>query len=286
MRKLTEKSIRKFIDYLEYEERSPSTLERYTRDILRFSEWLGEGNADGKNQITKATVLNYKAFLLKKYAPTSVNSILSSLNSCFAALGWDELRVKTVRIQRQIFVSGERELTKREYTRLLNAASEKGKRRLFLLLQTICATGIRVSELSYVTVEALRCGRAEISCKGKIRFAFIPPDLCEMLRLFCRECGVERGPVFVSRGGKPLDRSNIWSEMKRLCRAAGVRAEKVYPHNLRHLFARTYYTLEKDIVRLADLLGHSSVNTTRIYTMESADSCRKHLQGLGLTVSQ
>ncbi len=282
MRKLTKEYVEKFRSYLENEEKARATVERYIRDISHFSDWLEDQAGKAQRSVTKGDVLNYKAFLLEKYAPSSTNSYLSSLNSFFDYAEWYELKVKTVKIQRQIFAPKERELTKREYEKLLTAASESGNRRLFLLLQTICSTGIRVSELKFITTDAVRCGRAEINNKGKLRFAFLPRELCEMLTEYCEERGIRRGSVFVSKSGAQLDRSNIWSDMKRLCRRAGVSERKAFPHNLRHLFARTYYTAEKDIVRLADLLGHSSVNTTRIYTMESADSCRKQLQKLGL----
>ena len=187
-----------------------------------------------------------------------------------------------MKIQKQIFASKDKELTKAEYERLLDAAKSKNNERLYLLMQTICATGIRVSELRFVTVTAVCSGEANINCKGKIRRVFLPISLCRLLKQYIKEQKITSGPVFISRTGKPLDRSNIWSDMKKLCEAAGVSKDKVFPHNLRHLFARTYYSLQKDIVRLADILGHYSVNTTRIYTMETGEVHRKQIERLGL----
>lgn len=233
-------------------------------------------------QFDKKAVLEYKNRLTKQYAPASVNAALSSLNKFFNFMEWYELRVKNLRIQKQIFASTDKELTKAEYERLLSAAKNKGNKRLYLLMQTICACGIRVSEVRFVTVEAINRRCAEINCKGKRRQVLIPNELCKMLKIYCKERKIKSGAVFVTKNGNPLDRSNIWSEMKKLCIAAGVSGKKVFPHNLRHLFARTYYSLQKDIVRLADVLGHSNVNTTRIYTMESGEIHRKQIQRHGL----
>lgn len=275
LRIITEENIRLFEKYLFEEEKSAATVEKYVRDVRAFLSYAG-------NEVEKKTVLDYKAHLCKNYAPASVNAALSSLNSFFSFCAWHELRVKNVKIQRQIFASCERELTKEEYTRLLRAARARGNERLYLLMQTICSTGIRVSELKFVTVRAVAAGCAEISCKGKRRRVFLPAELCKMLRKYIKEQKIKSGSVFVSKNGNPLDRSNIWSDMKKLCRAAGVSQKKVFPHNLRHLFARTYYAVQKDIVRLADILGHASVNTTRIYTAESGEVHRKQIQKLGL----
>ena len=276
MRKITLSHIEEFKNYLIEEEKSKATLEKYERDLKAFYLWIGE------QELNKACVLNYKAYLCDNYATASVNSMLSSINSFFTYLEWYELRVKTIKVQKQIFASNEKELTKTEYERLLSAAKAKSNQRLYLLMQTICSTGIRVSELRYITVEAINKGRAEINCKGKRRCAFLPTELCKILKNYVKEQKIKSGSVFVSKNGNPLDRSNIWSDMKKLCKEAGVSEKKVFPHNLRHLFARTYYTLQKDIVRLADILGHSSVNTTRIYTMETGEIHRKQIQRLGL----
>lgn len=276
MRIITKKLIDTFKTYLLNEEKSSSTLEKYIRDILAFSVWLGT------NEVTKGTVLEYKKYLIDNYAPASVNSILSSLNSFFGFNEWVDCKVKTLKIQRQLFVSSNKELTKTEYKQLLNAALSQHNKRLYMLMQTICATGIRVSELKYITVEAVKSGVATINCKGKMRVVMMTKDLCKQLNAYIKEQKIKSGSVFVSKNGRPLDRSNIWSDMKKLCETAGVSKEKVFPHNLRHLFARTYYSLEKDIVRLADILGHANVNTTRIYTMESGEIHMRQLQKLGL----
>ena len=278
MRKITNELIQNFKGYLIDEEKSSSTLDKYIRDITVFMEWCND------TELSKSVVLAYKQNIVEKYAPSSVNSILSSLNSFFAYNEWYDLRVKALKIQRQIFASKDKELTKAEYERLLTAAKEKKNQRLYYLMQTICATGIRVSELKAITVSAVKSGQATINCKGKMRIVILPKQLCKMLKDYIKENNIKSGSVFVSKNGKPLDRSNIWSDMKKLCEAAGVSKDKVFPHNLRHLFARTYYSLQKDVVRLADILGHSSVNTTRIYTMETGEIHRKQIQRLGLLI--
>ena len=218
---------------------------------------------------------------MKKYAPTSVNSIISSLNSFFTFIEKQELKIKSVRLQRQIFSIEQRDLTKQEYKRLIASADE----RLALLMQTICVTGIRVSELEFITVEAIEEERANVSCKGKIRTVILPEKLCKMLLKYTNQEGILSGCVFRSRNGNPLNRSNIWTDMKKLCNKVGIPREKVFPHNLRHLFAKTYYSTQRDIVRLADILGHSNVNTTRIYTMDLCETQRKSIESLGLLVN-
>lgn len=276
MKTITSSAIRKFTEYLICEEKSKATQEKYLRDIKAFRLWLG------KAELCKAKVLDYKEYLIAYYAPASVNSILSSLNCFFDCMSAFALKVKTMRIQRRIFAGSDKELTKKEYERLLAAARSNGNRKLFLLMQTICATGIRVSELAFITVEALQDGQATIRLKGKMRVIMLPHDLCKMLKKYTQGQKITSGSIFVTKNGKPLDRSNIWKLMKSLCKIAGVSEKKVFPHNLRHLFARTFYSIQKDIVRLADILGHSGVDTTRIYTMESGEICRKQIQKLGL----
>lgn len=276
MKKITDKIIEKFRKYLIDEEKSAATLEKYIRDITAFRVWLGS------RQLCKAKVMEYKEYLIGSYAPASVNSILSSLNSFFDYNNEYGLKVKTLKIQKQIFAKDEKELTKAEYGRLLTAAKAEGNQKLYLLMQTICATGIRVSELKYITFEALKSGRANVNMKGKLRVIIIPKDLCKMLKKYADEQRITSGSIFITKTGRPLDRTNIWKLMKSLCESAGVDKTKVFPHNLRHLFARTFYSIEKDIVRLADILGHSSVNTTRIYTMETLNICRNQVQRLGL----
>ena len=274
--KITKELIKNFRRYLIEEEKAAATVEKYIRDINVFADWLGEKELD------KETVLIYKENLTQNYAPASVNSVLSSLNSFFTFNEWYNLRVKNLKIQKQTFANKDNELTKEEYERLLTAAKSKGNEQLYFLMQTICSTGIRVSELCYITVESLKAQKAQINLKGKMRVVLLPKELCKMLLKYSKEQKVTSGSVFVSRNGKPLDRSNIWKMMKALCESAGVARAKVFTHNLRHLFARTFYSLQKDIVRLADILGHSSVNTTRIYTMETGETHRRQIQKLGL----
>ena len=273
---ITQDLIENFENYLINEEKASATLEKYMRDIKAFFEWISG------TEIDKQKVLNYKEYLIGKFAPTSVNSVLSSLNSFFEFNNWYELKVKMLKIQKQIFAQNDKELSKTEYERLLDAAKAKSNQRLYLLMQTICSSGIRVSELQYVTVEAIKLRKATINCKGKMRIVILPKELCRMLTEYAKTQKITSGSVFVTKTGKPLDRSTIWKMMKALCESAKVSKYKVFPHNLRHLFARTFYTLQKDIVRLADILGHSSVNTTRIYTMETGEIHRKQIQKLGL----
>lgn len=268
--------IKEFESYLILEEKSKSTVMKYTHDVTAFVQWL-----DGQ-QISKAVVQEYKQLLESEYVPKSVNSVLSSLNSFFGWINHPEYRVKSLKIQKNTFIEPNRELTKAEYDILLKTAYEQGKTRLYLVMQTICATGIRVSELAYITVDAVKNGVASIKCKGKNCVIFIPSKLCKMLQRYIREKNIKNGAVFVTRKGNPLNRSNIWAEMKRLCIKAGVLASKVFPHNLRHLFGKTYYAVYQDIVRLSDILGHSSINTARIYTAESGEVHRKRIQNLGL----
>ncbi|BCI59426.1 tyrosine-type recombinase/integrase [Solibaculum mannosilyticum] len=255
--------LKRFERYLEEEEKSKATIEKYIRDIRKFYEFL-----DGA-EIDKEHTIAYKKYLAERYAATSVNSMLVALNCFLRFSGLQTCCIKLLKIQRQIFAAEDHELSKEEYQNLLKAAKSAKNDRLFLLLQTMCGTGIRVSELRYITVEAIRRGKAVVNCKNKTRVIFIPVPLQKLLKEYSKKTGIQAGPVFVSKNGKPLDRSNIWRDMKSLCKQADVPPKKVFPHNLRHLFARTFYSVEKDIVRLADLLGHSSINTTRIYTMET-----------------
>lgn len=270
--KIPDDALPRFAVHLQEEEKSRATIEKYLRDVRSFLAYLGDEPAD------KTTVIEYKAFLTERYAPASVNSMLAALNCFFRFLGLQSCCVRLLKIQRRIFIGEEKELTKTEYRRLIEAAGES---RISYILQTICGTGIRVSELKYITVEAVQAGKAVVNCKNKMRIILLPVPVRQMLKRYIRESGIRTGPVFVTRSGHPLNRSNIWRDMKALCRRAGVASQKVFPHNLRHLFARIFYAVEKDIVRLADLLGHSSINTTRIYTMESGSrqcSCLERIQ--------
>ena len=263
MKKITKEMVSCFKQYLYEEEKSDNTVKKYMRDVRAFCEWLDNRNVE------KTMVLAYKKELCEKYLPASVNSMLSSLNTLFTFLHWDEMKVKTIKIQRRIFSEKEKELTKEEYERLLMAAKEKKNERLYYLMQTIGATGIRISELKYITVASVNAEKATISSKGKIRQVFLPKQLCSMLKEYIKRKRIKTGSIFITKNGKPLDRSTVWKMLKDLCEAARVFKGKVFPHNFRHLFARTYYSLQKDIVRLADILGHSNINTTRIYTMEA-----------------
>ena len=260
--------------YLTEEEKSPLTIEKYLRDVQQFIAWLD------RRPLTKTETLGFKAYLIDRYATSSVNSMLSALNCYLAFIGRADCRVRIVKVQRTAFCAEERELSRAEYEKLLQAA--KNDRRLALLMQTIAATGIRVSEHRFITVEAARKGKAEVCCKGKVRTILLPQKLCKALLTFAKSLGILSGSIFIARSGKPLDRSRIWAEMKKLCKAAGVLAEKVFPHNLRHLFARTFYSMEKDVVRLADILGHSSIDTTRIYTVESGRVHRRQIEKMPL----
>ena len=278
MRKIDTETVEKYKSYLIDEEKSKSTIEKYIRDISTFRDWVKGRKVD------KRVVLEYKEILMERYKPRSVNSILSSLNSFFDYLSWHDCKVKTLKIQKQIFADKGKELSKAEYKRLLKAAKSAKNERLYYLMQTICASGIRVSELKFITVEAVNSGQTNINCKGKMRTVILTKQLCIMLKDYIRRNKISSGSVFVTKNGKPLDRSNIWSDMKKLCKSAGVSRNKVFPHNLRHLFARSYYSLERDIVRLADILGHSSVNTTRIYTMESGEVHRRQIERMDLLI--
>lgn len=276
---LTEEHILKFSAYLHNEEKCKNTIEKYLRDIRAFAVYLNG------LLLTKETVIEYKNRLLSKnYAVRSINSMLASLNSLFSFLGWTDCKVKSIRLQQQIYCPEEKELTKAEYMRLVNIAKQKGNDRLCLLLQTICCTGIRVSELQYITVEAARRGEAAVSLKNKIRSVFIVRKLQKKLLRFAAEQEITSGAIFITRGRKPMSRTNIWREMKNLCIQAKVDPKKVFPHNLRHLFARTFYGIEKDIAKLADVLGHSSIDTTRGYIISTGSEHRRYMERLRLII--
>ncbi len=265
--------LQQFSRTLYADEKSPATIRKYLHDVEAFFRYAQE------QSVTKELVVSYKARLLEQYAVSSVNTMLVSLNCFFSWADIPELRVKTVKQQRETFRK-DKELTKAEYLRLLDTAQKQKKLWLRLVMETICATGIRVSELRHITVEAVQCGTARITCKGKHRQIFLPKKLCAKLKEYCRKRKIKSGSVFVTKNGTALDRSNIWCAMKRLCRECGVAAEKVFPHNLRHLFARIFLTIEKDITKLADILGHTSLNTTRLYTLSSGAEHRRRMNQL------
>ena len=275
---LTQKIIYIFKEHLILEERSAATIEKYIRDVKAFSVF-----ADG-TEITKETVIAYKKHLQESYAVRSVNSMLASINSLFVFLGWHELKVKSIKLQQQIYCPEEKELTKAQYMRLCRAAEKNHNERLSLIIQTICGTGIRVSELQYITVEAVKKGETTVSCKAKARSVFIVKELQKKLLRYAAEQNIKSGMIFVTRTGKTISRTNIWREMKALCNEAGVNPKKVFPHNLRHLFARVFYSMEKDIAKLADILGHSSINTTRIYIISTGTEHRHRMENMQLII--
>lgn len=267
-----------FRQHLLEDEKSQATIEKYMRDLRLFSEHVSDQSVD------KAIVLGYKFMLEERYAATSANSMLASVNAFLRYMGWEDCCVKPFKIQKKAYCSAEKELTKEEYQRLINTAKSKGNQRLSLLIQTICGTGIRVSELEYITVEAVKKGEAVVSCKGKTRMVFIVSALRKILLRYAKSQQIASGPIFITKTGKPMNRSNIWREMKSLCEQADVAPDKVFPHNLRHLFARTFYGIDKDIAKLADILGHASINTTRIYIMTTGAEHRRKLEHMRLVV--
>lgn len=268
--------IEAFLNDLRRQERSPATIEKYARTLRDLSAWLEDKEAD------KETAIAYKAALTVRYSPAGVNAALAAVNGFFNFLRWRECQVKTLKIQRRVFSGKEKELTREEYERLVAAAEGMGKTRLSLLLQVMAATGLRVSEVAYITYEAAVNGKAEIRLKGKIRAILLPGKLCRKLLKFARRQNIDSGALFRTRTGRPMNRKEIWAQMKRLCGLAGVEPGKVFPHNLRRLFARVFYRAQKDIAKLADLLGHSSVETTRIYLLSSGEEHVKALDNLRL----
>lgn len=276
-RQISEKRLAAFASFLTREEKSSATKAKYARDVRAFAEFLSSA------PVTKEQVILYKEWLTARYAIRSVNSMLASLNSFFHFMGWEDCSVRRIRTQKQLFCPEEEELTKEEYWRLLQAAERKD-RRLYLILQTLGGTGIRISELEEVTAEAVAEGKAVVYCKNKVRTIFFPERLRKQLLDFLALKNIGHGPVFQTKGGRPVDRSNIWKSLKILCREAGVSQEKVFPHNLRHLFARTFYEAEKDLAKLADILGHSSMDTTRIYIVSDGKEHQKQIDGLGLVI--
>ena len=274
---LTEQAFDQFEDYLRHDERAESTIEAYLRSLTRFAEW-----ADGRT-ITKELAMEWKTALSESgYRPISVNAMLAAVNKFFTCMGREDCKVKYLKLQRQMFRKSEKDLSKEEYQRLVQAAHEKGDLRMELILETICATGIRVGELKYITVETVRAGVAEIALKGKIRTILLPHRLCRKLQKYAKQQKIASGKLFLTQDGLPVSRQSIWTRMKALCEAAGVERTKVFPHNLRSLFARSFYGSCHDVVRLADVLGHSSIETTRIYLMSTGKEYLRQLDKLGL----
>lgn len=268
-----------FQQHLAEEEREQSTIEKYIREIRFFQTWL-----TGR-QVTTEIVASWKSYLRTEgYQPETINSKLSALNKFFKFMGWQEYRMKYLKIQRKLFRGTEKELTKEEYIRLLETANSGGKVRLALLIETICATGIRVSEVKYITAEAVERGQAEIALKGKIRTILLPGKLCRKLQKYARKQKITSGEIFLTRSGKGISRRQIWAEMKALCKKANVAPSKVFPHNLRHLFAQTFYRACRDVAKLADVLGHSSIETTRIYLISTGAEHARQMAKLGLVL--
>ena len=274
---LTEREFDQFEDYLRHDEREESTIEAYLRSLTRFAEW-----ADGR-AVTKELAMEWKTALAESgYRPISVNAMLAAVNKFFICMGREDCKVKYLKLQRQMFRKSEKDLSKEEYQRLVQAAHEKGDLRMELILETICATGIRVGELKYITLEAVRAGVAEIALKGKIRTILLPRRLCRKLQKYAKQQKIASGKLFLTQDGLPVSRQSIWTRMKALCEAAGVERSKAFPHNLRSLFARSFYGSCHDVVRLADVLGHSSIETTRIYLMSTGKEYLRQLDKLGL----
>jgi len=273
---LTEREFDQFEDYLRHDEREESTIEAYLRSLTRFAEW-----ADGR-AVTKELAMEWKAALAEAgYRPISVNAMLAAVNKFFICMGREDCKVKYLKLQRQMFRKSEKDLSKEEYQRLVQAAHEKGDLRMELILETICATGIRVGELKYITLETVRAGVAEIALKGKIRTILLPHRLCRKLQKYAKQQKIASGKIFLTQDGLPVSRQSIWTRMKALCEAAGVERSKAFPHNLRSLFARSFYGSCHDVVRLADVLGHSSIETTRIYLMSTGKEYLRQLDKLG-----
>ena len=276
-RKITVAMVEAYDRKLKEDEHAAATREKYLRSVRAFAVWL-DGAA-----VTKEAVTEWKAHLAeRRQAPSTVNTALAALNGLFRFLGWEDCRARFLKVQRRIFRAPERELTRAEYDRLLAAAESIDDARLALLMESICATGIRVSEVKYLTVEAAQCGRAEVALKGKIRTILLPAKLCRKLLKYAKQQKTASGEIFLTRNGTPLSRRQIWAEMKGLCRAAGVAPSRVFPHNLRHLFARVFYGIEKDIAKLADILGHSSIDTTRIYIISTGTEHRRRMENMHL----
>jgi len=276
-KQITQTSLQAYGAYLRREEKSAATREKYLHDVRSFARWLAG------RPVTREAVAAWKDHLLAlRYAPTTVNAALAALNSLFRFLGWEDCRARSLKVQRRLFRPAERELTRGDYDALIAQARREGRTRLALLMETICATGIRVGEVKYITLEAAQAGRAEIALKGKIRMILIPGKLCRKLEKYAKGQKIASGEIFLTRSGKSLSRRQIWAEMKALCEKAGVEPSKVFPHNLRHLFATVFYKACKDIARLADVLGHSSIETTRIYLLTSGTEHRRQLDLLRL----
>lgn len=275
---ITNSMLEDFENYLRSDEKSEHTVEKYLRDVRAFYEFAGV------EEISKSVVIEFKASLVENYEVTSANSMIAAVNAFLRFMGWVDCCIKQFKVQRKVFCPEEKELTKAEYIRLVNTAKQKGNERLNLILQTICGTGIRVSELRFITVESVRKGEAIVSCKNKTRTVFIVRELQKKLLNYVTIKGITTGCIFITKSGKSISRCNIWREMKALCEQAEVSPDKVFPHNLRHLFARTFYSIENDIAKLADILGHSSINTTRVYIITTGAEHKRKMENMRLII--
>lgn len=277
MKTITSERIDSFATYLRNEEHAPATIEKYCRDVRSFARWLNG------SEITKQSAAAWKSHLLTSgRAPVTVNALLAAVNRFFRFMGWEECCVKYLTLQRRIFRESRRELTRKDYEKLYETAQRTGRLRLALLMETLAATGIRISELKYITVQAARIGRTDIHLKGKVRTILLPKELCRKLLKYARKQKIASDEIFLTKGGKGISRKQVWAELKALSREAGVESDKVFPHNLRHLFAVTFYRVCRDIVRLADVLGHSSIETTRLYLMSAGSEHARTLERLRL----
>ena len=279
-RLISDSMMKDYCRQMHQNEMSSGTIKKYYYYLNLFRSYM-----NGR-PVSKDMVILWKEGLRERFSPVTANSALAALNGFLRWLGWEDCAVRFIKVKQRVFCSGQRELSREEYIRLVKVAGSEGNERLCLLLQTVCSTGIRISELNYITVNAVDRQIAEVDCKGKVRTVFLTDGLCRLLKAYARKMNIVSGMIFVTRSGKPMDRSNIWREMKQISQKAGVNPDKVFPHNLRHLFARVYYSQEKDLVRLADILGHSSVNTTRIYTMESGEKHLRQLEKMNLLIDR
>lgn len=273
---ITNKHISAFRQYLTSEEKSAATIEKYVRDVTAFMSYAEN------REVSKNLTISYKHQIAENYAVRSVNSMLSSINSFFEFMEWYNCKVKTIKLQQEIYRSEERELTEEEYIQLVKVAEKSGDKQLSLILQTICSSGIRISELSFITIKAAKQGETVVKCKGKTRKIFLLPQLCKKLMIYAEKARVNHGAIFLGKNGKPIHRTTVWRKMKTLCKTANINPSKVFPHNLRHLFARVFYKIEKDIAKLADILGHSNINTTRIYIMSTGNEHKKRIEQMHL----
>jgi site-specific recombinase XerD len=277
-RKVLESQIADFGAYLTDEERCVNTIKKYLHDVRYFCDFCGE------REVERSLVISYKEEIASSYTSSGANSMIAALNSFFKFLGWSDLCIRQLKVQKKVYAPEEKELTRGEYERLIRCAEKKGNERISLIIQTICSSGMRVSELSFVTVEAVKRGEVTVSCKGKRRTVFIVRELRKRLLSYAQRHGILSGAIFISRGGAAIHRSTVWREMKALCKDASVSPSKVFPHNLRHLFARIFYSIDKDIAKLADILGHSSINTTRIYIMTTSAEHQRRMECMRLIV--